>query len=73
MPRTRHAVHLSTNVDTATRVRARHGPPWVLVVAAAQMYGDGYTFSRSENGVWLTPVAPVAYLSTWTDERGPSS
>jgi putative RNA 2'-phosphotransferase len=72
-PRTRHAVHLSTDVDTATRVGARHGPPLVLVVAAAQMYADGYTFSRSDNGVWLTRVVPVAYLSKWTDERGPSS
>ncbi|WP_244744741.1 RNA 2'-phosphotransferase [Paraburkholderia terricola] len=72
-PRTRHAVHLSTDVDTATRVGARHGPPLVLVVAAAQMYADGYTFFRSDNGVWLTPVVPVAYLSKWTDERGPSS
>ncbi|WP_132376989.1 RNA 2'-phosphotransferase [Paraburkholderia sp. BL9I2N2] len=72
-PRSRHAVHLSTDVDMATRVGARHGPPLVLVVAAAQMYADGYTFSRSDNGVWLTPVVPVAYLSKWTsDERGPS-
>jgi putative RNA 2'-phosphotransferase len=71
---TRHAVHLSTDSDTATRVGARHGQPLVLVVDAAQMHADGYTFSRSDNGVWLTPVVPAAYLSKWTsDERGASS
>ncbi|TDN68867.1 RNA 2'-phosphotransferase [Paraburkholderia sp. BL10I2N1] len=62
-PRTRHAVHLSTDVDTATRVGARHGQPLILVVDAAQMHADGYTFSRSDNGVWLTQVVPAAYLS----------
>ncbi|QQC63182.1 RNA 2'-phosphotransferase [Paraburkholderia ginsengisoli] len=73
-PRTRHAVHLSTDVNTATRVGARHGQPLVLVVDAAQMHADGYSFARSDNGVWLTPAVPTAYLSKWTsDERGPSS
>lgn len=71
-PQTRHAVHLSLDIDTATRVGARHGRPMVLVVDAAKMYADGYTFSRSDNGVWLTQVVPVAYLSKWTpDERRP--
>ncbi|MGF6876869.1 RNA 2'-phosphotransferase [Paraburkholderia sp. MM5477-R1] len=72
-PQTRHAVHLSTDVDMATRVGARHGQPLVLVVDAAQMHVDGYAFSRSDNGVWLTPAVPAAYLSKWTDDRGPSS
>ncbi|WP_309585587.1 RNA 2'-phosphotransferase [Paraburkholderia phenoliruptrix] len=62
-PRTRHAVHLSTDVDTATRVGARHGPPLVLVVDAAQMHSDGYAFTRSDNGVWLTELVPAAYLA----------
>lgn len=61
--RTRHAVHLSTDIDTATRVGARHGQPFVLVVDAARMRADGYAFSRSDNGVWLTDVVPPAYLA----------
>ncbi|PRY05600.1 RNA 2'-phosphotransferase [Paraburkholderia sp. BL25I1N1] len=61
--RARHAVHLSTDIDTATRVGARHGQPLVLVVDAAQMHADGYAFTRSDNGVWLTAVVPPAYLS----------
>jgi putative RNA 2'-phosphotransferase len=70
-PRTRHAVHLSTDIDTATRVGARQGSPLVLVVDASQMYVDGHTFSRSDNGVWLTAVVPPIYLSQLKhDERG---
>ena len=70
-PRTRHAVHLSTDIDTATRVGARQGSPLVLVVNASQMYIDGHTFSRSDNGVWLTAVVPPIYLSQLKhDERG---
>ena len=61
--RTRHAVHLSTDVEMATRVGARHGSPLVLVVDAARMYEDGHTFSCSDNGVWLTAVVPPIYLS----------
>lgn len=72
--RATHAVHLSTDIDTATRVGARHGQPLVLVVDAAKMYADGYAFTRSDNGVWLTGVVPPAYLSKFKpDERGPES
>ena len=72
--RTRHAVHLSTDVDTATRVGARHGAPFVLVVDAAQMHADGYGFTCSDNGVWLTAVVPPTYLTQLKhDERGPKS
>ncbi|WP_175151328.1 RNA 2'-phosphotransferase [Paraburkholderia ultramafica] len=73
-PRTRHAVHLSTDIDTATRVGARHGQLLVLVVNAAQMHADGYAFTRSDNGVWLTAIVPTAYLSQLKpNERGPKS
>ncbi|WP_408377922.1 RNA 2'-phosphotransferase [Paraburkholderia sp. RL18-085-BIA-A] len=60
---TRHAVHLSTDADTATRVGARHGQPLVLVVDAARKHADGYAFSRSDNGVWLIEVVPAVYLA----------
>lgn len=59
----RHAVHLSADVDTATRVGARHGLPIVLIVAAGRMHQDGFSFSRSDNGVWLTAHVPVSYLA----------
>ncbi|WP_408425930.1 RNA 2'-phosphotransferase [Paraburkholderia fungorum] len=73
-PRTRHAVHLSTDVETATRVGSRHGRPLVLVVDAALMHADGYAFTRSDNGVWLTELVPAAYLAQFRPhENGPTS
>jgi putative RNA 2'-phosphotransferase len=59
----RHHVHLSAAVPTATAVGARHGRPVVLVVDAAGMARDGLTFFVSDNGVWLTDHVPPRYLS----------
>lgn len=55
-------VHLSKDEDTATKVGARHGKPVVYQVLAKKMYGDGYKFFISVNGVWLTKTVPVKYL-----------
>src|SRR6478735_9402844 len=51
--RDRHHVHLSPDVDTATRVGRRHGKPVVFTVDAARMAVAGHLFHVSENGVWL--------------------
>ncbi|MGH9755391.1 MAG: RNA 2'-phosphotransferase [Blastocatellia bacterium] len=58
----RHHVHLSADVDTATKVGRRHGKPVVLRVNAGLMHRDGFVFYLSANGVWLTEHAPVQYL-----------
>ncbi len=58
----RHHVHLSPDVETARRVGARRGPEVVFAVDAAAMARDGYTFYRSENGVWLVSDVPLDYL-----------
>jgi len=58
----RHAVHLSAERETATRVGARRGRPVVLSVDAGAMHKDGQVFRVSENGVWLTEAVPVRYL-----------
>lgn len=58
----RHAVHLSADRDTATRVGARRGVPVVLGIRAAAMAKDGFVFHRSENGVWLTDHVPPSYV-----------
>jgi putative RNA 2'-phosphotransferase len=58
----RHAVHLSSDPVTATRVGARHGRPVVLLVQAGQLHRDGHKFSRAENGVWLVESVPARYL-----------
>lgn len=58
----RHHVHLSTTIDTARTVGARHGSPLVFVVDAAHMHNDGHVFYCSENGVWLVEQVPPGYL-----------
>jgi putative RNA 2'-phosphotransferase len=61
-PMNRHAVHLSADRETATRVGARRGRPVVLSVDSGAMHNDGQVFRVSENGVWLTEAVPVRYL-----------
>jgi putative RNA 2'-phosphotransferase len=61
-PMSRHAVHLSADRETATRVGARRGRPVVLAVDAGAMHRDGHVFHVSANGVWLTDAVPPCYL-----------
>lgn len=61
-PMSRHHVHLSPDVPTATRVGARRGAPVVLEVRAGDMHAAGHVFYRSDNGVWLTDAVPPEYL-----------
>lgn len=58
----RHHVHLSTNLDTATKVGMRHGHPVIFVVDAMLMYQNGFSFYCSDNGVWLVDHVPPEYL-----------
>lgn len=58
----RHHVHLSTNLETATKVGSRHGKVIVLEVNAKEMHQAGFKFFVSENGVWLTDHVPTAFL-----------
>lgn len=60
---TRHHVHLSPDVGTATRVGARRGRPRVLQVDAAAMAQRGQVFLRSDNGVWLVDAVPPEFLT----------
>ncbi|HEX4588433.1 MAG TPA: RNA 2'-phosphotransferase, partial [Gemmataceae bacterium] len=59
----RHHVHLSQDMETARRVGARRGRPVVLRVDAPRMHGQGHTFFRSTNGVWLVEAVPADYLT----------
>ena len=58
----RHHVHLSADIETARIVGARHGKPLVFRVDAGAMQATGFTFYRSENGVWLVDRVPSEYL-----------
>ena len=55
-------VHLSSDVETAEKVGRRHGKPKIFLVESLKMFGDGYKFYRSLNGVWLTEHVPAKYL-----------
>ncbi len=60
--RKRQHVHLSSNVETATRVGARRGDPVILQIQSSRMQTEGYTFFLSDNGVWLTDHVPPAFI-----------
>ncbi|MBD2313339.1 RNA 2'-phosphotransferase [Desertifilum sp. FACHB-1129] len=58
----RHHVHLSENVETAQKVGMRHGKPVILAVHTVAMQEAGFSFYRSDNGVWLVDEVPPQYL-----------
>jgi putative RNA 2'-phosphotransferase len=58
----RHDVHLSKDVQTATKVGQRRGKPIILAIDSAKMSAEGYRFRLSENGVWLTDQVPAKYI-----------
>lgn len=59
----RQYVHLSSDVETATKVGKRHGELVIFKINSEQMYKDGYKFFLSENKVWLTDYVPIKYFS----------
>ena len=62
VPKSRLYVHLSGDVETATKVGKRHGKLLMYKVNSGKMSQDGYKFYRSVNGVWLTKAVPAEYL-----------
>jgi putative RNA 2'-phosphotransferase len=59
----RHHVHLSQDIETATKVGARRGKPVVLKIEAGKLHREGHSFYRSTNGVWLTDAVPPDFLT----------
>ncbi len=58
----RHHVHLSPDLETATKVGLRRGNPVILEIDAAEMHRGGHKFFLSANGVWLTDTVPPQFL-----------
>ena len=56
-------VHLSSTVEMAMKVGARHGEPVVLTINAKRMSEDGIRFLLSHNGVWLTEFVNARYIT----------
>lgn len=50
----RQYVHLSDNIDTATKVGSRHGKPYIFIIDCEKAMQNGVKFYKSENGVYLT-------------------
>ncbi|NJM80720.1 MAG: RNA 2'-phosphotransferase [Flavobacterium sp.] len=50
----RNYVHLSSDIDTATKVGMRYGKPVIIKVFALEMHKKGCLFYLSNNNVWLT-------------------
>jgi putative RNA 2'-phosphotransferase len=61
-PMARHHVHLSPDVETASRVGQRRGAPVILSVDARRMESNGHVFRVTSNGVWLADAVPPAFL-----------
>ncbi|NRT36070.1 putative RNA 2'-phosphotransferase [Clostridium beijerinckii] len=58
----RQYVHLSADIETATKVGKRHGELVIFKISSEQMNKDGYKFFLSENKVWLTDYVPAKYF-----------
>ena len=55
-------VHLSKDLETATKVGSRRGKPIILTIFASQMAEAGHMFYLSENGVWLCDAVPPSFI-----------
>ena len=60
--RSRQHVHLSTDIETATKVGSRRGKPIILKIKALKMHEEGFDFFLSANGVWLTDLVPKNFI-----------
>lgn len=65
----RHDVHLSKDVQTASKVGERRGKPVILVIQSGRMAADSYRFRLSANGVWLTDHVPPQYIRLLGEEN----
>lgn len=60
--RQRQHVHLSADLETASKVGVRHGKLALLTVEAEKMASQGYIFYLSANKVWLTDHVPPQFI-----------
>ena len=65
LPGKRSYVHLSLDVETATKVGSRHGKPIILKIHAKAMHDYGHIFYLSENNVWLADLIPPPFFEIY--------
>lgn len=63
LPGKRQQVHLSADVETATKVGSRHGRAIVLAIDCSSMLKEKIPFYRADNGVWLVDSVPAKFIS----------
>jgi putative RNA 2'-phosphotransferase len=63
LPMGRSHVHLSVDIETATKVGRRHGKPVIFEIDAAGMSRAEMDFFVADNGVWLTRMVPPNWLT----------
>jgi putative RNA 2'-phosphotransferase len=73
VPGKRQHVHLSSSVETATKVGSRHGKPIVLKIPAKALFDAGVVFHHTPNDVWLVSHIPAMAIKLqdrekWWDE-----
>lgn len=62
-PMNRHHVHLSGDIETASKVGQRRGKPVILHIDAGRMANSGARFLLTGNGVWLTDAVPPEFIA----------
>ena len=63
-PQNRQFVHMSTDIETATKVGLRHDKePVILVVDTQRADKDGLKFYLGNETTWLSDVIPPEYIS----------
>lgn len=63
LPMKRQYVHLSKDIETATKVGKRHDQkPVILTINARQAYNDGIQFYEEKENVWLSEPIPFHYI-----------
>lgn len=63
LPMSRQYVHLSADIETATKVGCRHDTrPCILEIDAKKAYHDGVGFYHGNEKVWLANQIPPCYI-----------
>jgi len=63
--RNRQHVHLSFDIETATKVGQRHGEVVILKIKSGKMHNNGFKFFLSKNKVWLTDFIEPEYIELY--------
>ncbi|MCL4116055.1 UNVERIFIED_CONTAM: hypothetical protein GTU68_003732 [Idotea baltica] len=62
-PMSRQYVHLSVDLETATKVAERRkGKIQILEIEAFKAHNKGFSFYKEKNGIWLADAIPSEYI-----------